>query len=72
MTTRKNDDAGSHEARGGKRKETGKQVDRLERVFESIDKKPVAKKCEAMEGIIKEAASLLKDTLTEEKAASRD
>src|SRR5512133_1860043 len=34
--------------------ETGTQVTRLERIFESIDKKAVAKKCEAMDGIIKE------------------
>jgi ferritin-like metal-binding protein YciE len=35
--------------------ETGKQVVRLEQVFESIDKKATAKKCLAMEGLIKEA-----------------
>lgn len=39
--------------------ETGHQVTRLERVFESIDKKAVARKCEAMEGIIKEAGELM-------------
>src|SRR3954463_5282652 len=35
--------------------ETENQVKKVERVFESIDKKPVAKKCEAMDGLIKEA-----------------
>jgi len=35
--------------------ETKQQVTRLEQVFESLDKKPFAKKCEAMEGLIKEA-----------------
>ena len=35
--------------------ETGTQVTRLEQVFESIGKKATAKKCEAMEGLIKEA-----------------
>lgn len=39
--------------------ETGKQVDRLEQVFSSIDKKATAKKCEAMEGIIKEGDELM-------------
>jgi ferritin-like metal-binding protein YciE len=32
--------------------ETGNQVNRLEQIFESIDQKAIAKKCEAMEGII--------------------
>lgn len=35
--------------------ETGTQVSRLEQVFESIGKKATAKKCEAMEGLTKEA-----------------
>lgn len=35
--------------------ETENQVTRLEQVFESIDKKATAKKCDAMEGLIKEA-----------------
>lgn len=39
--------------------ETENQVTRLEQVFESIDKKAVAKKCEAMEGLIKEAAEIM-------------
>lgn len=39
--------------------ETENQIDRLERVFESIDKKAVAKKCEAMDGLIKEAGEIM-------------
>ncbi len=39
--------------------ETEVQVSRLEQVFESIEKKPVAKKCEAMEGLIQEAADIM-------------
>lgn len=39
--------------------ETENQVTRLELVFESIDKKAVAKKCEAMEGLIKEAGEIM-------------
>lgn len=39
--------------------ETENQVSRLEQVFESIDKKAVAKKCEAMEGLIKEAKEIM-------------
>lgn len=39
--------------------ETEEQVKRVEQVFESIGKKPVAKKCEAMEGLIKEAGEIM-------------
>ncbi|MGK2860818.1 MAG: ferritin-like domain-containing protein [Chitinophagaceae bacterium] len=39
--------------------ETENQVSRLELVFESIGKKAVAKKCEAMEGLIKEAKEIM-------------
>ena len=39
--------------------ETENQITRLEQVFESIDKKATAKKCEAMDGIIKEAGELM-------------
>jgi len=49
--------------------ETGNQITRLEQVFESIDKKAVAKKCEAMEGIIKEAGELMESC---EAGAMRD
>ena len=49
--------------------ETGTQVTRLEQVFESIDKRASAKKCEAMEGIIKEGEELMESS---EKGAMRD
>ena len=39
--------------------ETENHVTRVEQVFESIDKKPVAKKCEAMDGLIKEAGEIM-------------
>lgn len=39
--------------------ETGTQISRLEQVFESIGKKAVAKKCEAMNGIIEEGEELM-------------
>ncbi len=41
--------------------ETETHVDRLEQVFASIDKKPVAKKCEALEGLLKEAEEVMAD-----------
>jgi ferritin-like metal-binding protein YciE len=40
--------------------ETENQVTRLEQVFESIGKKASAKKCDAMEGLIKEAKGKMK------------
>ncbi len=39
--------------------ETVNQVARVEQVFESIEKKAVAKKCEAMEGLMKEAVEIM-------------
>ena len=44
--------------------ETKEHVERLTEIFASIDKKPVAKKCEAMEGLLKEAESIM-DTCEE-------
>ena len=41
--------------------ETQTQVSRVEQVFEIIGKKAVAKKCEAMEGLIKEAEEIMKN-----------
>lgn len=49
---------------------TKTQVSRLEEVFASINKKPQAKKCEAIEGLTKEAESILEDT--EKGTATRD
>jgi ferritin-like metal-binding protein YciE len=41
---------------------TERQVTRLEEVFESIDKKPSAKKCDAMQGLIEEAETVIQET----------
>lgn len=41
------------------RAETVDHVKRVEQVFESINKNPVAKKCEAMTGLIKEARQIM-------------
>ena len=49
--------------------ETKEQVTRLEVVFESIDEKAVAKKCDAMEGLIKEAEGIMTET---DKGIMRD
>lgn len=50
-------------------KETEGQVSKVEKVFKSIEKKAVAKKCEAMAGLIKESDEIMKDT---DKGAMRD
>lgn len=42
-------------------KETQNQILRLEQVFELLEEKAEAKKCDAMEGLIKEAKSLIKE-----------
>ncbi len=49
---------------------TKEQVTRLEEVFSSIGEKAKAKKCEAIEGIIAEGESIIKDTT--EGTATRD
>lgn len=49
--------------------ETQGQVERLEQVFDIIGKKPVAKKCEAMAGLIQEAEDIMAET---EEGAMRD
>ena len=41
---------------------TKEQITRLEQVFESIGEKARGKKCEAIEGLIKEANSIIEDT----------
>lgn len=41
--------------------ETENQISNVEQVFESIDKKANAKKCEAMQGLIKEASEMMED-----------
>ena len=49
---------------------TEEQIARLEQVFESIGEKAKGKKCEAIEGLIKESESIIEDT--EEGTATRD
>lgn len=49
---------------------TQEQVSRLEQVFEIMGKKAQAKKCEAMEGITKEAQTVIEET--EDGTATRD
>jgi ferritin-like metal-binding protein YciE len=49
--------------------ETQGHVTRLEEVFEAIGEKAVAKKCEAMDGLTKEAEEIMQDT---EKGVVRD
>jgi ferritin-like metal-binding protein YciE len=41
---------------------TEEQIARLEQIFEIMGKKPQAKKCEAMEGLSKEAETVIQDT----------
>lgn len=48
----------------GHLEETKEQVTRLEQVFKSINMKPVAKKCEAMAGLMKEAEAILEECET--------
>jgi ferritin-like metal-binding protein YciE len=50
--------------------ETKEHVARLEQVFELLGKKPQAKKCEAMEGLIAEGQEVVADT--EEDTVVRD
>lgn len=42
--------------------QTGEQVSRLEEVFGLLGQKPQAKKCDAMEGLTKEAEGILEET----------
>jgi ferritin-like metal-binding protein YciE len=49
---------------------TQEHVARVEKVFELLDKKPQAKKCEAMEGLIKEGEDIISET--EKGSATRD
>lgn len=49
---------------------TADQIARLEEVFRFLDQKAEAKKCEAMEGLVNEAQSIIEDT--EKNTATRD
>jgi len=42
--------------------ETNNHVDTLEQVFQLLDEKVQAKKCDAMEGLLKEAEGIIEDT----------
>jgi ferritin-like metal-binding protein YciE len=46
--------------------QTKGHVDRLEQVFEKLDTRPRAKRCEAMEGLITEAEELMEEVNTPE------
>ena len=52
------------------RTQTEQHVARLEQAFEAIGSKAVAKKCEAMDGLIKEANDIIEET--EDKTMTRD
>lgn len=41
--------------------ETEVQIERIEQIFELIEKKAVAKKCDAMEGLIKEGEGIMEE-----------
>lgn len=49
--------------------ETEEQVQKVEQVFAVLGKKPVAKKCEAMDGLIKEAQEIMESS---DEGAMRD
>jgi ferritin-like metal-binding protein YciE len=42
-------------------RQTSEQVSRLEQIFEMLDEKPTGKKCVGMEGLVKEAAEMMKE-----------
>lgn len=49
---------------------TQQQIERVEQVFEMLDLTPRAKKCDAMEGLVKEAQAVIEDT--DDGTATRD
>lgn len=53
------------EAFGKHIEETDGQIERLKYVFELLGKAPQTKKCDAMEGLISEAESIIEDTETD-------
>lgn len=46
-------------------RETDRQIETLEKVFELMDERPQAKKCEAMAGLIREANDIIAQTDTD-------
>ena len=58
------------DAIGNHLEQTKGQVTRLEQVFEMLGKKVQAKKCDAMEGLVKEGESIIEET--DKGTATRD
>jgi len=58
------------EAFSDHRHQTQKHIQRLEKVFTLLNQKPEAKKCEAIEGILKECESIISET--EDGSMTRD
>jgi len=58
------------DAFGDHLKQTERHVKRLEKVFQAINKKAEGKKCEAMDGLIKEAKTIIGET--KENTMTRD
>lgn len=50
--------------------QTQEHIVRLEKVFEILEERPVAKKCDAMKGLVEEAEGIIEET--EEGTATRD
>jgi ferritin-like metal-binding protein YciE len=46
--------------------QTKGQIERLEQIFEMLDKAPRAKKCKAMEGLIEEGSEIMEEDATPE------
>jgi len=51
-------------------KQTGRHIQRLEKIFRLIGKNPEAKKCEAMDGLLREVRSIINET--EDGSVTRD
>jgi ferritin-like metal-binding protein YciE len=58
------------DAFGNHLRQTERHVKRLEKVFQAINKTPEGKKCEAMEGLLKEARTIIGET--KEGSMTRD
>jgi ferritin-like metal-binding protein YciE len=54
-------DKGLSEALSDHREETAEQIERLEKVFGMLGKKPKAERCDAIDGILEEGEGLLED-----------
>jgi len=42
-------------------RQTSEQVSRLEQIFETLEEKPTGKKCQGMEGLVKEAGATMRE-----------